>query len=176
MPASWMSGRRMARKLEKWRALAARERWLLVQMAVLLPVIGGALRLAGFRRTHRILAGSSVPAVAKCDGARTGASFAMAERLGQLVSIAARHGPYRATCLRQSLALWWLLRRRGASAALRIGVGKPDGRLGAHAWVELHGRVVNDSATIADTYATYDDLEHCLPRAVISRMPGVQRR
>jgi hypothetical protein len=166
----------MARRLEKWRALAVRERWLLVEIAALLSVIGGALRLLGFKRTHRILAGSSAAAAGTRDESGADAVLAMAERLGQLVSIAARHGPYRATCLRQSLALWWLLRRRGISAELRIGVGRPAGRLGAHAWVELHGRVVNDSATVADTYAIYHDLEHRLPSVVIGRMPGVQRK
>ncbi len=55
------------------------------------------------------------------------------------MAIAASHGPYRATCLRQSLALWLLLRRRGIPAELRIGVRKEGGDLQAHAWVEHQG-------------------------------------
>jgi len=88
----------------------------------------------------------------------------MAVRLGQLVSIASRHGPYAATCLRQSLALSWLLRRRGLPAEVRVGVGKNDGRVLAHAWVELEGKVINDHPAIAAEYAAYRELDRSLPR------------
>lgn len=90
-------------------------------------------------------------------------------RLAWLVSVAARSGAYRATCLRQSLALWWLLRRRGFPAALRIGVGRRAQELRAHAWVELRGHVVNDHPAVADDYATYHDLRDRLPDSI--RMP-----
>jgi len=149
------------RKLDRWRALPGNERWLLVRLAVLLPAIGAALRCLGVRRTYRLLGvaaegagpASAVPLAAQ----------ASAARLGQLLGIASRHGPYTATCLRQSFALWWLLRRRGLPAELRIGVAKVDAQMQAHAWVELAGRVINDRATVADDYAVYDDLDRHLP-------------
>jgi hypothetical protein len=48
-----------------------------------------------------------------------------------------------ARCLEQALAAHTLLRRHGHPAELRIGAARsPDGRLEAHAWVELHGRVL----------------------------------
>ena len=88
----------------------------------------------------------------------------MAMRLGRLVSIASRHGPCTVTCLRRSLALGWLLRRRGLPAQLRVGVGKDDGRTHAHAWVELAGRVVNDHPAVAAEYAVYRELDRRLLR------------
>ena len=101
----------MRRKLDQWRALSRDERGLLVGLVVLLPAIGLALRLLGFRRTSRLLGGSAGSAATSAN--ISAESQAVAMRLSQLVSIASRHGPYAATCLRQSLALLWLLRRRG---------------------------------------------------------------
>ena len=49
------------------------------------------------------------------------------------------HGPWRPSCLREAVVLAWILSERGWPAAIRIGV-KHDGRLRAHAWVELEGQ------------------------------------
>jgi hypothetical protein len=37
-----------------------------------------------------------------------------------------------------------LLRREGIAGDLRIGARKVDGKLDAHAWVELNGRAIDD--------------------------------
>ncbi len=50
----------------------------------------------------------------------------------------------RMTCLPRSLALCSLLRERGHSAEVRIGVRHEAGKLLAHAWVELHGEVLGE--------------------------------
>ena len=163
----------MRHKLDQWLALDDSERRLLVALTVVLPVIGSALQIVGVRRTYRLLGGSRPIAAT---GIRVDEmSQATAARLGWLVNIAARHGPYSATCLRQSLALWWLLRRRGLPAELRIGVGKEDARMRAHAWVELAGRVINDRASIATDYVVYQDLDRHLPGSVDRPGPWTQR-
>lgn len=59
---------------------------------------------------------------------------------------AARHLILKTNCLDRALTLWWLLRRRGVAADLRIGARKEGGRFEAHAWVEV-GRVVLDEAS-----------------------------
>ena len=151
----------MPSRFERWRALPPDERRLLLGLALLLPAIGGALRCLGVRRTYRLLGGAA--ASAGPASAVPLAAQASAVRLGQLLDIASRHGPYAASCLRKSLALWWLLRRRGLSAELRIGVAKVDAQMQAHAWVELAGHVINDRATVADDYAVYEDLDRHLP-------------
>ena len=50
---------------------------------------------------------------------------------------AARNLFFHTNCLEQSLVLWWLLRRRGIAADLRIGARKDSDRFEAHAWVEF---------------------------------------
>jgi hypothetical protein len=147
----------MRRKLDLWRALPAGERWLLIWLLMLLPAVGGMLRLMGVRRTYRLLersTGSSVTPVCPSESSKDSA-----ERMGRIVAIASRHGPYKATCLRQSLALWWLSRRRGLPVQLRIGVGKEREIMQAHAWVELAGTVINDSVSIAEDYVVSQDLD-----------------
>jgi transglutaminase superfamily protein len=47
-------------------------------------------------------------------------------------------------CLPKSLALFYLLRRRGISASLCLGVRKYP--FGAHAWVEYQGRALDQAA------------------------------
>jgi len=157
-------------KLERWRALPADERRLLLGLAVLLPAIGGALRCLGVKRTYRLLGGRAASAAVA--STVPSAAQASAKRLAQLVDIASRRGPYNATCLRQSLALWWLLRRRGLPADLRIGVAKEAEKVRAHAWVELAGRVINDRATVADDYAVYENLDRHFPCRVEVRDAG----
>jgi hypothetical protein len=52
---------------------------------------------------------------------------------------AAVRGALPATCLRQSLLIYWLLRRRGFDPELKLGVRKEQAGFDAHAWVELQG-------------------------------------
>ena len=97
----------MGKKIEQWLALAAWERWVLVQLMLLLPLIGLSLRVLGLKRTSRLLGGTEL--LAAGGGDVNADAGALAERVGRSVNIAARRGPYKATCLRKSLALLWLL-------------------------------------------------------------------
>jgi transglutaminase superfamily protein len=64
------------------------------------------------------------------------------ERTARLVEAFFRHYPFRPSCLKKSLVLLRLARRRGMPAELRIGVRKDGGELLAHAWIECAGRTV----------------------------------
>jgi len=75
--------------------------------------------------------------IERLDGSRASRPGAVDEaRLTRVV--AAVYGPLRLErpCLRQSLVLLALLRRRGRPARLQIGVRKAGGQVFAHAWVE----------------------------------------
>ena len=72
--------------------------------------------------------------------------------MGELVNTAAWRGLYDATCLRRSLVLWWLLRRRGIDSALRIGVRMEDGEFMSHAWVEWQDTVLNDTPDVGQRF------------------------
>jgi hypothetical protein len=83
------------------------------------------------------------------------AAMSYALRLGRLTRIAGRYVPTNGSCLRLSLLVWWLLRRKGVPAELRIGV-RQHGGFSAHAWVELAGQAVNDAPDVAERFAPFD--------------------
>lgn len=114
----------------------------------LLRVIDLALRLTSYRRVTRwLLALSPTPDPAHINQRR-------ARRAARLINSTARLRPFRVTCLRRSLALWWLLRWYSLPSHLRFGVNPTDG----HTWVEHHQHVINDRYDIASRYAVlYQD-------------------
>lgn len=120
--------------------------YILVAMA-LLPVIELMLRLAGYRRTQRVLRRLSPSP----DPARR-AHPARVARLCRAVAIAARRGPCRSGCLRRSLAIWWLLRWRRVESNITIGLDRRSARLPGHAWVSLGGEPVDTPAGQLDAY------------------------
>ena len=76
--------------------------------------------------------------LARLDRIRTSRSSAAPAtyRLDQFARAAFRLLPIRSTCLRESLVLYGLLRRRGSTPRLCVGVRKDAGQLVAHAWIE----------------------------------------
>ncbi len=70
------------------------------------------------------------------------ADWAAIKRIVRAVRSCSRCVP-NATCLTQALATRLLLQMKGQPADLRIGVEKGrDQKFGAHAWVEVNGRIV----------------------------------
>jgi hypothetical protein len=142
----------MARLGRFWRAyfgLSRAHRRVLVQAWLLLPLTATGLRLLGFRWAQ------SVAHPAECAEDRRH-DLTEAQAVARLVGVAARRSPLHATCLARSLVLCRLLRRQGLAADLRIGVGKPDGRFSAHAWVEHGGVAVNDSEDVERRFVAFD--------------------
>lgn len=139
----------MTRFLTGWartRHWPASEWWRTAVAAMAVAVAAVALRTFGFYATWRRVA--AYPA---------GANTVDATRLSQAVSRVRRYGPYRGNCLSTSIALLWLLRRHGCDAVLRLGAQlKPEG-LTAHAWVELDGVVLNDTADVVTRYTPFGD-------------------
>lgn len=124
-------------------------------MLLAAPVVLGLslrrLRSSGYGRTLAA-AQAAEPSSLSADE-----QLALARETDYALAVAVKYGPWRPRCLLRSLALGWFLGRRGIPFGLRIGVpgGKavisPAGRLdlAAHAWVEVAGVVVNDSAEVA---------------------------
>jgi hypothetical protein len=71
--------------------------------------------------------------------------LARCQAIARIEQSVARHLPFQSNCLDQSLVLWWLLRRRGVSAEVRIGGRKEAAHFKAHAWVEAGGIALEDS-------------------------------
>jgi hypothetical protein len=128
---------KLRRGLQRWRSMPPGERSALLQLMVALPIAGAALSVLGFARVRRI---AEFRIDTAADEPRLDAqAIQSAQRYAILAETAALRGPYRATCLRQSLALCWLLRRKRLPATLRLGVRSADQPFEAHAWVELGG-------------------------------------
>lgn len=132
----------MAGRLRGWLMLTGSQRVGLIAMMLALPPIAAALRLFGYQRTQRWLERHSQHAASR---PASPGDFAAAQGLAGLASIAGRHGVIEATCLRQSLLVYWLLRRRGLNPEIKLGVRKQDDALDAHAWVELDGLALAQS-------------------------------
>jgi hypothetical protein len=94
-----------------------------------------------------------------CPMAKAGPRSQGAERarqVGRIVNAAARRSWPRAKCLERSMVLWALLRREGIEGRIRFGVKPGAGTPEAHAWVEVAGEPVNDSADVATRYAALE--------------------
>jgi transglutaminase superfamily protein len=129
--------------MDKVWQLPAKDRKLLIRSLLLLPAIHAALLMLGYTRLHTALQ-RMVPL------GKGKASFSeleimdVAQRIVQIVCIAAGHGIYKATCLRKSLLTWWFLREEGIEGQICFGVRLVGQNLEAHAWVEYQGMVLND--------------------------------
>jgi Transglutaminase-like superfamily len=136
-----------------WR-LAPPERRVVLRAAIMLSLTAAALRVLGFPRWK-----STLERFLRNVSAAPGDSvsrLSLAREIAPLAEKAERRGPLRPNCLERSLVLWFLLRRRGLPAELRIGARKQDARFEAHAWVELEGHVLNDSDSVHKHYARFD--------------------
>jgi hypothetical protein len=124
----------------KMRSLDSLQWRYLLASLLLLPIVDVSLRWSGHKSTRAMLARWAIGSTSDVAG-RVDAT--VAPRIARMVSLAGRHSPWPATCLRQALLLCFFLARRGIKAELRIGVEKTDtSEFVAHAWVEWHGHVL----------------------------------
>jgi Transglutaminase-like superfamily len=130
-----------------WR-LNGYERGLASEAAAGLVATWLGLRLAGFRRWKGVLA-QLAPSAGTGTQQQAAAQRESAEVIARMAAATARNIFFGTNCLEQSLVLWWLLRRRGISAQLRIGARKELERFEAHAWVEV------DSAALINAGAEH---------------------
>jgi hypothetical protein len=139
---------------QKFGKLTWPEKKLLIQAFLVLPCIKSGLSLIGFKRLYARL-GRQQPAAAygAVAGGRRPAQALITTRM---VQRAANHHLCKLNCLPRSLALWWLLRRQGIGAELRIGTRRHEDQLEAHAWVEFEGSPLNEYDDVRERYAAFD--------------------
>ena len=126
----------MFRRFRKWQALPKAERKALLSMMLAMPFLELALRLFGYGRTRRWIERRTQHSAAR---AAIEPDAMGGERVAQLATIAGNHGLIHATCLRQSLLVYGLLRWRGLTPDLVIGVQRTSPTPDMHAWVILNG-------------------------------------
>lgn len=133
----------MMKRWQKFWRLSGYERGIVLEAAGGLLATWLGLRLVGFRRWKNVLAWLA-PSANSTMRRQNASQRESAELIARMEAAAARNVFFGTNCLEQSLVLWWLLRRRGISAELRIGARKEFERFEAHAWVELDSAVLND--------------------------------
>jgi hypothetical protein len=120
--------------IDRWRRLTRADKRLAVGAAFAVAAMSLGVRTLGLKRVLRAAAGAERKAPRGAD--YTGVVHAV-ERAGRYVP--------GGSCLTQSLALTWLLRKHGVRAETRIGVKSDHGFL-AHAWVEVDGVPITSEA------------------------------
>ena len=134
----------MMERWQKFWRLNGFERGLVLEAGAGLLATWLGLRLAGFRR-WKIALTWLAPSANETTHLRAASRKQCADAIARMSAAAARNLFFTTNCLEKSLVLWWLLRRRGIAAELRIGARKELERFEAHAWVELDSQVLNDA-------------------------------
>ena len=119
------------------------------------------LRWESFER----LAQTAVPGVKSAEmchdetGVVISSRLAVAQRLHRLVGWASHLHLLWMTCLPQSLALRWMLSRRGITSDLKIGAMKTRIGIHAHAWVEIEGEMIGDVGVAEKGFNIFDSVD-----------------
>ena len=141
------------RRARVFAALSAAERAQVVEAGGLMIGLGLRLRVSGFRAAQawgRARAGRL---------AKTPADSRLACRqVVHAVDRAARALPGNPNCLVRSLTVWTMLAARGIESQLQFGVRRAGGQTEAHAWVEVDGRVINDSPDIGERFPVLEPM------------------
>ncbi len=132
----------MRRRLERWRTLDWRQRRILIGCSLGATAMHAGLALLGYARVRRIVEACSRH---RAPGPATPSDVASAKELAWLAALAARQAVGEAACLRRSLLVYGLLRRRGLLPVLQLGIGPHVATFRAHAWIELEGTPLLDS-------------------------------
>ncbi len=124
----------------KLRSLSPSEVWFLVEAAAAVVAFDVAFRLFSSKTCLAFLG--------RKQSSQGGQQKVNLQRMAWLVDVADRYAPGKSSCLRQTAALAWLLRRRGVATSLRIGVARQEGKFTAHSWLETgEGEVFGLSET-----------------------------
>jgi Transglutaminase-like superfamily len=137
-----------------WR-LSKSSRRVALEAAAALAATKAGVRLAGFRHWKGLLV-RLTPHTPDSTTPLEPSRIETARKIARVQAAVSRHLIFCANCLEQSLVLWWILRRRGIPAELRIGARSEAGRFEAHAWVELGSAVLNDSGDAHLHFAPFD--------------------
>ncbi len=142
--------RSLSTRLRKLAALSWADRWLLLQVFILLGVARLALRLIPFRRLARYLGPlqTETPPDAPPD------HLAQARRIALAVARVSPHTPWESNCFPQALAAKFWLRHHNIPSTLYLGVAlnkadadAPDrARMEAHAWLRCGSMIVTGEA------------------------------
>lgn len=134
---------KLLQRLRQWRRLPPDLRRQLWIFWAGLPLVSASLRLLGYQRT---LAWADRWSHSPATRPASSDDLAYGQQLARAAALAGRHGLIHATCLRQALLVYVLLRRRGLAPVLKLGVRRQGTTPDMHAWVALEGVALGESA------------------------------
>ncbi len=130
--------------LRKLAALSWAERWLLVQVFILLGVARLALRVIPFRHLAQHLGSRQVETAPDAPPEH----LAQARRIALAIARVSPYTPWTSNCFPQALVARYWLRRRRIPSTLYLGValtrseGAPNSEMTAHAWLRCGPLIV----------------------------------
>jgi hypothetical protein len=133
--------------------LSASELRIVGEAALMLPLTAAGLRIVGLQAWKGLLTRTSGRTPAPRQPMAHQAQ-AVARTVGRVV----RRFPYRPSCLHHSIVLWWLLRRRGISSSVEVGVRRESESLHAHAWVVCENVVLNDHDDVGQRFSRFENI------------------
>lgn len=136
-------------KLSKLSRLPLRDKVLLAQLMMGCAAISLALRMVGWQRLSRFIISKSH------GGLRHFPFFHLGIDIDQVSSLAGMASGIfpRNRCLVRSMALLWLLRTRGESAEVVLGVRKRGEHFEAHAWTLSEQGLIGEHAEAIAEFA-----------------------
>ncbi len=135
----------MRKHINQLQSLSFPEWITLLISTCLLPLVALSLKCFGLARTRTLLLWYA-PSPSPSDSTPGERGIKTADKLAKLVSISARHGFYKANCLKQVLVLQMFLNKKGIHTTLHMGIKKSDAQtLQAHSWLECTGSPLIDS-------------------------------
>lgn len=140
------------RRLQSFLRLPARERFLYLRTWLLLFRIRLMLWVLPYRRWRQIAA-----QMIRVENERQ-LDRPQVNQITRAVRVMSKYVP-QASCLTQALAAQTLLANEGQRSQLRVGVTQNDGKLEAHAWVQIDGRVVIGGRESVVRFSAFPTLE-----------------
>ncbi|MDB5011694.1 MAG: hypothetical protein JWR67_776 [Mucilaginibacter sp.] len=114
----------------------------------LVMLIEAKLYLFGLKKTEKMLS----LFLRKAKPPETDTEVVLLDRYTTLFNEIKRMPYLKGRCLSQSLAMRFILNRKGIESELRIGVSINNGLFNAHAWLERKKLLLNDHPSIISTY------------------------
>lgn len=140
------------RRLQSFLRLPARERFLYLRTWLLLFRIRLMLWVLPYRRWRQIAA-----QMIRVENERQ-LDRPQVNQITRAVRVMSKYVP-QASCLTQALAAQTLLANEGQRSQLRVGVTQNGGKLEAHAWVQIDGRVVIGGRESVVRFSAFPTLE-----------------
>jgi hypothetical protein len=122
----------LIKRLKKFFGMSWREQWLFMEAFCLTGIVRLAVLLLPFRWLSPFLGKHMQESLMNEDVIKLEA----AKRVGRVIETVSRYTAWESKCLVQAIVGKIMLRQRGISNTLYLGVGRDDGKgLVAHAWL-----------------------------------------